>query len=298
MYRRLLVPHDGSVFSERALTYAIPIAAKHNASIHVVQVSGLAREVLNDPGAATAVRAVIDDVRTTLRQQMERTVKRLATRDRVQIDAEFRDGQRAVDELLAAASEQNADLIVVATHGRGGLSRLWLGSTTDELLRASTRPLLVVRKARNYTEVKPSDPVFPRMVVALDGTPESISALEAAIALAGDQPVHLVLVRVENWLPAGQSTDWEVESRKRLTDHYLAPLAAQYAAPGRTITTRVEVNANIASTLLEVCRSERAYAIVVATHRRNAAVRAVLGSTADKVIRAADLPVLVAPPKA
>lgn len=298
MYRRLLVPHDGSVFSERALTYAIPIAAKHNASIHVVQVSGLAREVLNDPGAATAVRAVIDDVRTTLRQQMERTVKRLATRDRVQIDAEFRDGQRAVDELLAAASEQNADLIVVATHGRGGLSRLWLGSTTDELLRASTRPLLVVRKARNYTEVKPSDPVFPRMVVALDGTPESISALEAAIALAGDQHVHLVLVRVENWLPAGQSTDWEVESRKRLTDHYLAPLAAQYAAPGRTITTRVEVNANIASTLLEVCRSERAYAIVVATHRRNAAVRAVLGSTADKVIRAADLPVLVAPPKA
>jgi nucleotide-binding universal stress UspA family protein len=295
MLETLLVPYDGSPFSERALSFAVPIAQQHGASLVLTMANPLPPRVTDMTGEPIADPSADPDVRTQLRAQLERVAKRVATRYRVTTATQFREGP-IVEEISKAADSVKADLVVIATHGRGGLSRLWLGSVTDQLLRQPPAPMLVTRGSRSWTLTAASEPVFPRILVALDGSPLSEQALEAAIEIAGDRECELVLVRVEDAPIASVSSTWVTETVRLLNQDYLAPLAAHYRKPTRRITTQAIVHTDPARAILELAKREHAFLIALATHGRSGARRAVLGSVADKVIRGSTLPVLVSPP--
>ena len=178
MLRSLVVPIDGSPFSERALTLAVPLALQHGASIALTLAHPLPPRVDDAP-------------------RWGRVAKRVATRYGVTTSTQFRDGQIA-EEITAAVKQADAELLVMATHGRGGVSRLWLGSVTDTLLRQPPTTMLVTRSARKWTLTAASEPLFPRILVALDGSAISERALEEALRLVGDDACELVLLRVED----------------------------------------------------------------------------------------------------
>ena len=91
---------------------------------------------------------------------------------------------------------REVDLIVMATHGRGPMSRFWLGSTTDALVRHSTVPILLLRPEEEATPSS-TEPFAPRKIVLpLDGSDESEAMLTHALALGGDADVEYELVRV------------------------------------------------------------------------------------------------------
>lgn len=288
MLRQIVVPFDGSPFSERALTVAVPLAQQHGASITLVQVSSL-------PPRVPPTREGETSVRSALQEQLERVGKRTAKKSGVTVVTQFRDGE-ILPELQAAVREVSADLIVMATHGRGGVSRMWLGSTADALLRELRVPLLLIRKARKYTAVLPNEPFFPRVLVALDGSPLSERALTEVVRLVGDDTAHLVLARVEDAPIAAVSQAWVDETQRQLTKDYLEPLAARYRTGDRKVTTQVLVHGDVARALLDTAASERAFLIAIATHGRRGARRLVLGSVADKIVRGTELPILVVPP--
>ena len=176
------------------------------------------------------------------------------------------------------------------------MSRLWLGSVTDTLLRQPPTTMLVTRSARKWTLTTASEPLFPRILVALDGSAVSERALEETLRLVGDDACELVLLRVED-APIGSVSDaWVRETQRELNADYLAPLAARYRTPTRKIRTEAVVHTDAARAILDVAKSEHAFLIAVATHGRTGVRRAMLGSVADKVIRGSVLPVLVAPP--
>lgn len=153
MYRRIVVPLDGSTFAEQALSHAETLAACGETEIHVISVAPL----LEDQGLAVVdlypiyvYRDYLVDqtqetqrIRGELQDYLNGVVNRLqATGYKAKSCIRF--GQPA-DEILGYAQEFGCDLIVMSTHGRSGVGRWVYGSVADKVLRGSNIPVLLVR---------------------------------------------------------------------------------------------------------------------------------------------------------
>lgn len=157
MYRRIVVPLDGSELAERALGDAEELARLTNAPLHLVRVVdvaqipwygqfGMAMEYGMVEQGLTAESAAA----TAYLQAMG---ERIAEHGLV-ADAEVRRGSTTV-ELLATI--QPGDLIVMASHGRGGIARWILGSVAEHLLRHATVPIVLVKAITQTTDEHASE---------------------------------------------------------------------------------------------------------------------------------------------
>jgi nucleotide-binding universal stress UspA family protein len=245
---------------------------------------------------------IIDEHMHSLRRDHEQVYldqasQRLATG--VPVSAALLDGPVAAT-VAAYAKSSGATLIVMTTHGRGGLERAWLGSVADELVRVSPVPLLVVRP-------EPGDAArsFRRILVPLDGSAVAEAILIHAVGLARlEADSELILLDVVQpiasavWVPdvaltasvAGGDVTRRQEERAR---EYLNGLARRLEASGLRVRTRVQVATAIAVAILDVARDEQADIVALATHGRSGVMRLALGSVADKVLRGSRLPLLL-----
>jgi nucleotide-binding universal stress UspA family protein len=294
MSRRILVPLDGSPFAERALTLAVPIARQQAATLVLTMAHPLPPQP-SETGVPTVGDGSLHvDVREHLRAQLERTARRVASRHGVTTVTQFREGP-IVDAIEAAVRDVDAAFVTMATHGRGGMSRAWLGSVTDALLRRSHVPVLATRTARKWTLTTATEPLFPRVLMALDGSAAAEAALARTIADLGATVGEFVLLRVEDAPIAAVSSTWISEATLRIREGYLEPLAERHRAPSVRITTHAVVHHDAPRAILDAARELHAFAIALGTHGRTGVRRTVLGSVADKVIRASGLPVFVVP---
>ena len=197
----------------------------------------------------------------------------------------------------------------MATHGRSPLGRFFLGSVTDEMMRHGNLPLLLVRPATDGPPLE-DEPDLSRVILALDGSSLAETVLEPAIALAGLMPeAEIVLVRA---LPAVAEVEGpgegpvhkeaqhildEVramqEDVRREAEEYLAAVARKLEARGLRVRTHVVYEDRPAEAILHEAQDEHAGLIALETHGRGGLARLFRGSVADKVVRAAHVPVLV-----
>ena len=154
MYDKIMVPLDGSRFSNRALEYAIDLAPRYGASLLLAQVV----EPVNilppvDPSGMSVPTAAEITVEESIRidhLNIARAKRYLSGKvhdlREKGIAAEYivLEGHPA-DEILKAGKKAKVDLIVMATHGRTGLRRVFMGSVADKVIRESGDPVLVVR---------------------------------------------------------------------------------------------------------------------------------------------------------
>lgn len=147
MYRRILVPVDGSVASLKGLDEAVMIAKAMNAKLKLVHV---VNELIIDSGYVPTFDygTVIDSLRESGKKVLTATESVARERGAV-VEAELieRIGGHAADSIVDVAKAWAADLIVMGTHGRRGLRRLALGSDAELVLRRSPVPVLMVRSA-------------------------------------------------------------------------------------------------------------------------------------------------------
>jgi nucleotide-binding universal stress UspA family protein len=147
MYRRILVPVDGSVASLRGLDEAIKIAKAMDAKLKLVHV---VNELIIDSAyvPSVAYATVIDSLRASGKKAL--AAAESVARERgaaVEIEMIERIGGHAADSIVEVAQAWAANLIVMGTHGRRGLRRLALGSDAEIVLRRSNVPVLLVRSA-------------------------------------------------------------------------------------------------------------------------------------------------------
>jgi len=145
MYRRILVPVDGSKTAALGLREAIRLAKQGRARIrlvHVVDQSGIVGVMEAGVDTAAFMRAIMRSGRDVL-ERSQKSAKKLG----VHAETALRElvAGRAADEILAEAKKWRADLIVMGTHGRRGVSRLVLGSDAELVARLSSAPVLLVR---------------------------------------------------------------------------------------------------------------------------------------------------------
>lgn len=143
MIKHLLVPIDGSEPAHRAIAYAVELAAQTGSRLTFC--TALDRDALvADAAAAEAldIEAVLAENRRAARELLDGAKKAAAARG-VPCDTRVDEGQ-VVDVILTVERELAPDILVMGTHGRRGLGRLFLGSTTEGVLRRSAVPVLAV----------------------------------------------------------------------------------------------------------------------------------------------------------
>lgn len=142
MYKRILVPVDGSETSGKALAAAIDLARTSGGQVHLVHCV----DELAYVSAYDYVGALINLVRENGAKVLAEAAEtcRAAGVDAVStfLDAP---GQRLGDSVAQQAKQWKADLIVVGTHGRRGVDRLVMGSGAEQIIRMSPAPVLVIR---------------------------------------------------------------------------------------------------------------------------------------------------------
>lgn len=139
----ILVPIDFSVHSKNALKYALPLAERFKACLHLVYVV----EPTIYPADLGFGQVVLPGVEDELREKGGGELEALVEREigtRVKATTAVRSGNPH-QEILREADERGADLIVVATHGHSGVEHMLFGSTADRIVRRSRVPVLIIR---------------------------------------------------------------------------------------------------------------------------------------------------------
>jgi nucleotide-binding universal stress UspA family protein len=276
---------DRSSFAEQALPLALAIALRASARLDLVEVHAL--YALEEPHAGCARFEPERDAEHKQQEQLylDATAKWVTSGSPVSATACVCSGSAVIPEttaegILGRASAGKTDLIVMATHSRGPLSRFLLGSVADELICRARVPVLLVRGSDQVPGVHP-EPVIDNILVPLDGSRLAEQVLGPALGLARVMEARCSLLRVVK-LP-----------EKAQAEAYLERVAGRIRGQGLQVRTRVVVARHAAGAILKEAEAQGSNLIALATHGRHGLKRLLLGSVADQLLRAAASPVLV-----
>lgn len=299
MFRKLLVPLDRSALAEQAVGQAAAIARASHAAIDLV----LVHQPL--PFAGFNDEPWNAEQWGDEEKYLEWIAGELASGAGVPVAHAVIRGE-AVDSICKQAWEVDADLIVMTSHGRTGLSRAWLGSIADGVLRHSAVPVLMLRPIESKSDRLAAHKLFKHVLVPLDGSALANDILSSASSLARCTGARLTVLRVVQPVPLmtvdvdmafayppfvqdDDATAHLVEEAKQQLDEVSRRLAEE---TGIKVEAHVVVAAHIAQAILDFASGHAVDVITMSTHGRGAS-RFLLGSVADKVLRASGLPMLL-----
>ena len=295
MYRKLLVPLDGSPLAEQVLPYACLVARAFGARLELLRTFAVEPAELPRAADQAYVERVRADLEQTARGDLERTATALR-QEGLDVSCTVEEG-RPAPRIIAAAEREPGTLVAMATHGRSGLTRWLVGSVTDKVLRGTAAPLLVVRPRERGAEVP--EVHFATVVVPLDGSPLAEQALPHAVALAralGSRvvllravpPVYLGYMEYAGHPYLGSATELE-----EVAAEYLDRVGRRLRRQGVAALEERVVRGDAAGAIVDQARREPGTLVAMTTHGRSGVGRWVLGSVTDRVVRHATAPVLV-----
>jgi len=194
--------------------------------------------------------------------------------------------------LMTMAHEEKATLIVMGTHGRRGVGRLFLGSTAEMVLRGSSVPVLTLRSATPPD--REARRCISRILLGIDDSEPSDAALKAVFALPlEDRQELLIYSAVEIGASFGVVRTAAIEEELFSEANVVVERAIE-AARERNINVRGStVEGRAADAIAGAAAKEVVDLVVVGSHGRRGLRRFVLGSVAEHVVRVASVPVLV-----
>lgn len=264
MFKRILVPLDGSDRAERAIPLAARIAREARGTVILARVTELPNNFLAEGKYPSQVYSddLIEEGEALVANYLDNVSKLPELADlKTETHIEYGD---ATQSILAAVESLDIDLIVMCSHGRSGFKRWALGSVARKIIPHSSVPVLVLRDGGPALVAKPLN-----VLVALDGSPLSeevlipVTQLAAALAPSAHKTLHLTRV-VGLPLTYGRAglnahLDQLREEAKRLSRTYLAAIAERLTnedIPGLTVTTSIAVNVDVAEALVQVVQQE------------------------------------------
>jgi nucleotide-binding universal stress UspA family protein len=297
MYRSILVPLDGSTFSEHALPVAARIARLAGAHLQLVRV--VPDDPLEDVFYSAGPHYPWDEARTYLRRAADQVEMRTGGRPAVRLL-----GGPVEDTLCEYATGHGPDLVVMTTHARRPLPRFWLGSVADELASRLPMPVLLVRpqgEAPDWAQAPPRE-----MLIALDGNAFAEAVLSPAVELGKVTGASFTLFAAVAPPPvaafdmpvygAGLMDGGALEHMEGEMHTYLEEVARPLRERGLEVRTRVAAEGRPAAAILAAAEAQPCDLIALATHGRRGLSRLFLGSVADKVVRGSAAAVLLCRP--
>jgi nucleotide-binding universal stress UspA family protein len=304
MIRSILVPLDGSEFAEWALPAAVSIATRTAAKLELVSVNIRvpASVSAHIPGYGAAWKNAARDRALDYLRSM---TNRIAKSSNVATHATVHSGA-IVDSLVQHAGQAHVDLVVMSTHGRGPLQRMWLGSVADGVVRHSPVPVLLIHPREGRPPDPAGDHLFGRVLVPLDGSGYSEEVLPWAVALGELGGADYTLLEIiqppmvlgppYGTFPPPRIDDEQLRAQRLASKDYLEGVADRLRTRELRVETTVRDDASTAHGILDQADQNGTEVIAMSTHGRGGLGRVFLGSVADKVVRGATIPVLVLRP--
>lgn len=294
-YNRILVPLDGSELAEQALPFARQLLAS-GGTLHLVMVHGAAPQWVGID-ATMAIPAIDEAFTRASVTYLDNTAAPFRTQG-LEVVTGVRQGPVA-PTICEWAQEVAADLIVMTTHGRGGFSKFWLGSTTDRVVRTAHTPVLCLKPSVQSARMS-------LVIVPLDGSELAEEAIGPGLSAARQLGAAVEFVRVVD--PTAEAWDGSLgvpiavvqESvvKLKLEAHrYLAQVRQEIGDDVPASSGVVLTASNAANAIADHARDRGAGLVAMASHRAGWLERTLLGSVTDKVLRSEVGAVLVVRPE-
>lgn len=321
MFKRILVPLDGSKRAERALPVAARIARQTNGSLVLVRVVSMATELWPYVDLETAhTQAVVEmELREAAHYLDSRAT--MPELEGISIDTVVLHGPTATT-ILSVALSHGANLIIICSRGYTGMTRWVMGSIADKLARHSSVPVLVLRDnglqplMRNASDSQPL-----RVLAALDGSSRAMasllpaSALISALAAPGRGTLHLarVVKPVLGELEDEESYPFNLSNSKQEVVeaiHYFSKTVVHlrdgHLSKIVDLTWSAVIDTDIARGIVRMAecldnlkdgeRCDEFDIIAISTHGHGGVQNWVTGSTSQRVLNATRLPILIVRP--
>lgn len=284
MYDQILFPADGEGGEADAFEHVLDLAIAHDAEVHILNVADTTQM------SATRIQGEVID---TLEREGERIIEATANRATergVSTKTEVVQG-RPYSTIVEYADARRIDVIVMPTHGRRGLERFLLGSTTERVVRRANVPVLTIRPNGDNGPQYP----YQNVLVPTDGSNCANQALAMGADVAGVEGSTLHLLSVIAIASLG------VDVRPDLQLETLEAQAQELIEAGQTfakeagidsVSGTVEYGPSIHQTILTYIEDHSIDLVVLGTHGRTGFDRYVLGSVTEYVIRTSPIPVL------
>jgi nucleotide-binding universal stress UspA family protein len=295
MFKRILVPLDGSELAERALPAALAIARANAAEVILLRSMVMVHTMLPEfageydwrwpdmslESAEHEVGEYLESIVQAYRQPNITFLKRILEGDEA-------------SAIQDTAHQDEVDLIVMTSHGRSGVKRWLLGSITERTLHTTLCPVLVVRAPETIKHV----------VIALDGSEVAELALEPGMLAARSLGAHVTLLHVSQpdsgsaqeaipleWLER-ETGRYVMQSTRERAERYLAGIARRYVQQGIEVDTAVP-SGSVVDNILSFIENEDVDLVAMSTHARTSLRRWVYGSNTSKVLRGSTCSMLV-----
>jgi nucleotide-binding universal stress UspA family protein len=282
MYQRILVPLDGSELAEVALPYAEELAERLGGEMTLLHVC----DSDEDPNRHTH-EIYVEKMAESMGEKGLKAKPALLF-------------GHVAEQIVDYADAEDIGLIVMATHGRSGIRRWVLGDVAAKVVRATKRPVALVRAEAGPP--KPHDGILRRILVPLDGSKDSEVVIPRVEPLASQLKSEIVLLHVIAptyfvYSIPGEAVQmpFSPDDMDRFSSKALEYLQSVVAALERKgITARAEVAiGSAADEIISMADEIDADAVAMSTHGRSGISRWAFGSTADKVLHAGNTPVLL-----
>ena len=301
MFKHLLVPLDGSRLAEVALPAAAFLAARLGASVTLVHIiEHDAPQEVHGEHHLTSGDEAYAYLETAARRMQEYAPDVTLDVERHVHTAEMKDVAAGI---VQHVGELTPDLIVMCTHGSGGLRDVLFGSIAQQVVARGTTPVVLIRPteqgvAESFT--------CRRLLVPLDGSPEHERSLPEAIELAFACPAELHLVFVVptlGTLGGGQAatgrllpgaTTALLDIAQQDAEAYLRRQMAELRGRGLAVTAQL-ARGDPATGIVEAARAVDSDMIVLGTHGRTGTDAFWAGSTAARVLAHSTCPLLLVP---
>ena len=301
MFSKIIVPLDGSEFGELALSTALGVATESGASVCLATVVSTLTPPRYTQPVTSIDQETYRDAEAHARAYQRSVVEKIRESGIEVPISTFVGVGRVVDTLDRKVRESGADLLVIATHGRGPLMRSWLGSVADGLVRCTPCPVLIIRPEKGEVPELTKTVAFKNILVALDGSTEATEILGHVPSLASPLGAQVSLLRViPPYVPAGPPhlphltpEEADLASEAESAARSLSDASRTLREMGLEVETHVMSGSHPADGILSFAREKSPDAIALTTHGRGGITRMLLGSVVDKVVRAAHGPVLV-----
>jgi nucleotide-binding universal stress UspA family protein len=302
MYHSILVPLDGTRFAEAVLPAAVRLTRTAHGRLHLLLAHQPSAVLVGGAEVAAPNLGLDQTLVAEEETYLSGIVTRLGEVGSGQISSHRLDGP-AGDAICTEASRINADLIVMASHGRSALGRFWLGSVSNHVIRHAGVPVLLVHPNRAARALEPRS--GGGILVALDLSQFAEAVLEPVVHLATLLQAHVTLLHVvePNYYSVGPAMPYPVEQDATITEirradaqGRLDEVADRLRRRGLGASARVLIGPSAAAGVLEAMEDSRYDVVAMTTHGAGGMRRLFIGSVADKVIRSVGKPVLVLRP--
>jgi len=289
LFKKILVPLDGSEAAEAVIPFAREIAGRSGGE--VVLVTAVQQVGVWD---ATLSVQVVEREEESAKEYLNEIIGRNGTG----LTAKTVQGD-AAEAILSAAKEESADLIALSTHGRSGIARWLFGSTATHVLENSPVPVLFLRPKEGKDRGAPG-PVVRKILVPLDGSDLAMSILPTVEEFAKLNDASIIYFHAVQPIAAYPGFEAQAASMGRITDELQDQARAilsraSEATRAKGIETSMVVNLDTpVDGTLRAAADLDVDLIALSSHGRGGLGRVILGSVADGIVRrSADVPCLV-----